>query len=95
MGGEEPRHARARKRALHRHAHGEGVEGAEGGGLAARREGVEILLAETVVLYHLERQSQSLVSSDRWKEELTYYNCWHHTVKWDADIRQLASGSPS
>lgn len=63
--------------------------------LAARREGIDIVLAESVVLYHLERQSQSLVSSDRWKEELTYYNCWHHTVKWDADIRQLLTGSPS
>ena len=63
--------------------------------LAARREGIEIFLAETVVLYHLERQSQSLVSSERWKEELTYYNCWYHTAKWDADIRRLVDDTPS
>ena len=59
--------------------------------LAARRLGLDVVLAEEVVLYHLERQSQSLVSSDRWKEELTYYNCWQHTVKWDADIRALVA----
>ena len=63
--------------------------------LAARRAGLDILLAERVVLYHLERQSQSLVSDERWKEELTYYNCWHHSGKWDADIRLLVAESPA
>jgi GT2 family glycosyltransferase len=59
--------------------------------LRARRQGLTIKHAEQVKLYHLERQSQSLVSTDSWKEELTYYNCWYHTQKWSSDISALKS----
>lgn len=57
--------------------------------LKARENGLKIQLFSGVALCHLERQSQSLVSSDRWKEELTYYNCWQHTRKWDSMIKRL------
>lgn len=57
--------------------------------MKARAEGLAIALAEDVSLYHLERQSQSLVSGSRWKNELTYYNCWYHTAKWHEQIIRL------
>lgn len=57
--------------------------------MKAREKGFRILLSEQVCLYHLERQSQSLVSGSRWKNELTYYNCWYHTHKWHSQITQL------
>jgi len=61
--------------------------------LRARENGLDIQILDSISLCHLERQSQSLVSADRWKEELTYYNCWYHTCKWDSTIRQLKSGA--
>jgi len=60
--------------------------------LRARENGLAIQILDSISLCHLERQSQSLVSEDRWKEELTYYNCWYHTCKWDSTIKQLKSG---
>ncbi|MBX2880114.1 MAG: glycosyltransferase family 2 protein [Granulosicoccus sp.] len=57
--------------------------------LRARERGLEIQMLDSIVLCHLERQSQSLVSEDRWKQELTYYNCWYHSSKWDSTITQL------
>ena len=57
--------------------------------MKAREHGMSIAIAEHVSLYHLERQSQSLVSGNRWKSELTYYNCWYHTQKWDSQIKQV------
>ncbi len=60
--------------------------------MRARQHGLEIKLLQNVELYHLERQSQALVSSDRWKQELTYYNCWQHTQQWDGAIRRLNAG---
>jgi len=57
--------------------------------IRARKLGLKILMNQHVTLYHLERQSQSLVSADSWKEELTYYNCWQHTNKWDTEIQSL------
>ena len=57
--------------------------------MRARSHGCSIALAEHVSLYHLERQSQKLVSTDRWKTELTYYNCWYHTQQWDNQIHEL------
>ena len=57
--------------------------------MRARAHGRSIALAEHVTLYHLERQSQNLVSTNRWKTELTYYNCWYHTQQWDTQIQAL------
>ncbi len=57
--------------------------------MQAREQGYQIKMNSSVSLYHLERQSQSLVSSDNWKNELTYYNCWYHTNKWDSNIKTM------
>ena len=57
--------------------------------LRARKLGLLVKLVPSVVLYHLERQSQSLVSEERWKQELTYYNSWLHTKRWDDTITQM------
>ena len=57
--------------------------------LKARAAGVEIGLAPGATLYHLERQSQSLVTGARWKTDLTLYNCWVHTGRWHASILAL------
>lgn len=57
--------------------------------MKARAQGLKIRLNQQVVLYHLERLSQSLVTKSTWKEQLTYYNCWLHSLRWDQAIRQL------
>ncbi|MBX2881872.1 MAG: glycosyltransferase family 2 protein [Granulosicoccus sp.] len=57
--------------------------------MKARALGLNVLLCENVSLYHLERQSQSMVSSERWKNEVTYYNCWYHSSKWHDQINHL------
>lgn len=54
--------------------------------MKATTRNIDILLDTNTRLYHLERQSQSLVTDQRWKEELTYYNCWQHHEKWDETI---------
>ncbi len=40
-------------------------------------------------LYHLERQSQSLVDSGDWKFKLTLFNGWQHSQRWDQLITRL------
>jgi len=45
--------------------------------------------APSVELYHLERQSQSLVSTKPWKHNLTLYNCWLHHERWSSTIEAL------
>ena len=60
--------------------------------LKARRAGMAIGLAPRAVLYHLERQSQSLVTRARWKDDLTHYNCWTHSRRWHASILALRDG---
>jgi len=61
--------------------------------MKARSHNMRVLLAEHVSLYHLERQSQTLVTGQRWQQELTYYNCWQHSMKWDEQIMQLKQES--
>lgn len=61
--------------------------------MAARAQGFEIYLNNQVVMYHLERLSQSLVEGNHWKQELTYYNCWRHTRRWDASINTMKAGN--
>lgn len=43
-----------------------------------------------VTLYHLERQSQSLIDESDWKLKLTLFNCWRHTNRWDSLISHLS-----
>ena len=57
--------------------------------MRGRQLGLEIQLASRIVLFHLERQSQSLMTADRWKEELTYFNCWQHFHTWNEDIQDM------
>lgn len=57
--------------------------------LKARDKGLNVAIAEDITLYHLERQSQSMVTPDRWKTELTYYNCWLHSSRWHDRIIAL------
>ena len=57
--------------------------------MRGRQLGLKIQLASRIVLFHLERQSQSLMTADRWKEELTYYNCWQHFHTWNEDIQNM------
>ena len=61
--------------------------------LKARRAGLDVRLAPRAELYHLERQSQSLVTAARWKRDLTHYNCWRHSRLWHDDIVAL-KGAP-
>ncbi len=61
--------------------------------MKAHESGLGIKMNRTTALYHLERQSQSLVTGDRWKAELTYYNCWYHTQKWHDRIVALQQGT--
>ncbi len=57
--------------------------------MKARKQGISVKINEKVVLYHLERLSQSLVTQSVWKEQVTYYNCWLHTSRWHDDIKKL------
>ena len=57
--------------------------------MKAREMGLNVQLLPGISLYHLERQSQSLLTSDRWKEELTYFNCWQHHERWNQNILSM------
>jgi hypothetical protein len=43
-------------------------------------------LVPSVVLYHLERQSQGGAEAPRLRSNLTLYNCWIHNERWNAEI---------
>ena len=58
--------------------------------LKARKAGGEIYLLPDVVLYHVERQSQSLVAAGHWKEKITIYNAWLHNQRWNTSIEALS-----
>ncbi len=57
--------------------------------LKAQRAGIKVAIAPAATLYHLERQSQSLVTQSRWKQDLSHYNCWVHSVRWHDDLCTL------
>ena len=59
--------------------------------MKAQRAGIQIAIATQAQLYHLERQSQSLVTQARWKQDLTHYNCWVHSVRWEEELQQRQS----
>lgn len=54
-----------------------------------REKGLKILLSGRVKMYHMERLSQSLVSSHSWKHTLSILNGLKHTQKWDIKIKEL------
>lgn len=51
--------------------------------------GYDNYILGTEKLYHLERQSQSLVNQGDWKFKLTLFNGWQHTQRWDQLIQRL------
>ena len=61
--------------------------------MKARLAKMQIAIAPRAVLYHLERQSQALVTKASWKRDLSHYNCWLHTQRWHHDIETLKTGS--
>jgi GT2 family glycosyltransferase len=54
---------------------------------AGRRQWV----VPSVALYHLERQSQSLVGEQDWRTNLTLLNCWTHHRRWDSIISRRSA----
>lgn len=42
-----------------------------------------------IVLYHLERKSQSLFNDHNWKHKVTLYNGWLHTKRWNELIESI------
>jgi GT2 family glycosyltransferase len=60
--------------------------------LRARGAGNRIYYAPSVELYHLERQSQSLLpDGDSWRWQLTVYNSWLQHKLWSGRIDELKS----
>lgn len=60
--------------------------------LALRERGKRSYIARDIVLYHLERQSQSLFEDRVWRDKVTVYNCWRHHRKWEPAIERLSGG---
>jgi len=54
--------------------------------LALRRRGRRNWLLPSVVLHHLERQSQNAIGDTAWRAGLTLYNAWRHSRRWAADL---------
>jgi GT2 family glycosyltransferase len=52
-------------------------------------QGYENYVLGSEKLYHLERQSQSLVDQGDWKFKLTLFNGWQHTARWNNMINEL------
>ena len=58
--------------------------------LRVRDAGKRIYYAPAVELYHLERQSQSLLpDGNSWRWQITVYNSWIQNEKWGASIDDL------
>ena len=45
-----------------------------------------------IEMYHLERQSQSMVDNVKNKSKVTLYNCWKHTYRWNDTIEKVMKG---
>lgn len=61
--------------------------------LALRRRGRQNWYIPSIELYHLERQSVSLLGAPDWRMALTLCNAWRHTNKWDDVIRDISAGA--
>ncbi|MCA0901404.1 glycosyltransferase family 2 protein [Microbulbifer agarilyticus] len=57
--------------------------------LKVLQHGFDIYVDNDVVLYHLERLSQGLVSEDNWKTKLTMLNNVHQLNKWESQIERV------
>jgi len=56
--------------------------------LKAAKAGRRNRIAYDIEFYHLERQSQNRIGADRWRSNLTLYNCWVHDRRWSAFIAE-------
>ncbi len=63
--------------------------------LKLRAKGLKPYLVPQAQLYHLERQSQDLNAQATTRMLLTFFNCWRHTQRWDADITRLMQELPA
>ncbi|HEX4473828.1 MAG TPA: glycosyltransferase [Polyangiaceae bacterium] len=57
--------------------------------LKLRAAGRQVWYSPAVELYHLERQSQTLIGTQDWRHGLTLYNAWRQTEKWGGAIGKL------
>jgi GT2 family glycosyltransferase len=48
--------------------------------LRVKRAGRSIRIVRDVELFHLERQSQWLMPDMEWRQKITIYNCWRHSL---------------
>jgi len=63
--------------------------------LRIRHAGKRVYYLPSVELYHLERQSQSLLpDGDHWRWQLTVYNAWLQNRKWREQIDELKRAAP-
>lgn len=56
--------------------------------LKLRERGLYCYLDPSIHLYHLERQSIISLGDSSWRANLTLYNCWRHTKKWNAFLKE-------
>ncbi|WP_430459485.1 glycosyltransferase family 2 protein [Thalassolituus sp. LLYu03] len=59
--------------------------------LKALNAGYVNYINSSIVLYHLERQSQNLFEDKSWKFKLTIYNGLQHTRRWGSMIKELSA----
>ena len=57
------------------------------------RAGRRNWLVPAIELYHLERQSQDRIGDASWRRNLSLYNCWTHTQRWDGEISRRLEAS--
>jgi len=53
------------------------------------QKGLKNYCHSQVELYHLERQSQSLLGTPDWRQSLTLYNSWLYTQRWDSFLQKI------
>lgn len=63
--------------------------------LSLNAQGKRTYIARDILLYHLERQSQSLFEDLSWRDKVTIYNGWRHHRKWQSVIAQLSAAASS
>lgn len=59
--------------------------------LRAAKSGRQNRIAYDIELYHLERQSQNRIGENRWRSNLTLYNCWVHDRRWSDFIAEQST----
>jgi GT2 family glycosyltransferase len=57
--------------------------------LRVYQQGKKNYLLNDIELCHIERQSQNIDTVDQWKQNLTLYNGWLYTRRWQAELELL------